>query len=81
MSAVAIAETVRFDLPRASAQDPAGVEAETCAVCGHPEEVHELLLTSTTSWVICHESTEEGECYRVRHSQGVAFGACRRDPA
>ena len=81
MSAVAIAELSKFDEPSASAFDPVRVEAGSCVVCGHPEEVHELLLTSSLSWVICHERTVEGECFRVRHSKGIAFGACRRDPA
>ena len=81
MSAVTIAELPKFGEPSASALDPTGIESGLCAVCGHSEEVHELLLTSSVSWVICHERTDEGECFRVRHSQGIAFGACRRDPA
>ena len=58
-----------------------GGEAGACPVCDHPEDAHELLLTSTVSLVICHESTADGECFRVRHARGIAFGACRRDPA
>ncbi|MGP8077220.1 MAG: hypothetical protein ACLP78_00890 [Thermoplasmata archaeon] len=56
-------------------------EAGVCSACGHSEGVHEMLLTSTVSWLICHESTDEGECFRARHARGIAFGACRRDPA
>ena len=81
MSAASLAELPKFDEPSASALDPVRIEADSCAVCGHPQEVHELLLTSSLSWVICHERTVEGECFRVRHSKGIAFGACRRDPA
>lgn len=81
MSAVAVSELSKFDEPSASALDPIGVESGSCVVCGHSEEVHELLLTSSLSWVICHEPTDEGECFRLRHSNGIAFGACRRDPA
>lgn len=56
-------------------------QADVCSACGHSESAHEILLTSTVSWLICHESTDEGECFRVRHARGIAFGACRRDPA
>ena len=80
MSAAAIAQSAGLDLPLPSVLDLAGSEDSSCAVCGHPEESHELLLTSTVSYVICHERTDDGECFRVRHSQGIAFGACRRDP-
>ena len=80
MSAVALAETQTLGFPPLG-QDSIGDEVDSCPSCGHPESAHELLLTSTISWVICHESTESGECYRVRHSEGIPFGACRRDPA
>ena len=79
MSAAGIAELPKFDEPSASAFEPVNIEAGSCAVCGHPDEVHEVLLTSTGSYVICHERTDYGECFRVRHSQGIPFGACRRD--
>ena len=81
MSAVALAESPPTGASPTSAPDPAAIESDSCAVCGHPEESHELLLTSTICWVICHESTEDGECFRVRHARGIAFGACRRDAA
>lgn len=58
-----------------------GYEVDSCSACGHSESAHELFLTSTVSWMICRESTESGECYRVRHSEGIPFGACRREPA
>ncbi len=54
--------------------------ADSCPSCGHPEFLHEPLLTSLATFLICHEETENGECYRVRHSEGVPFGACRREP-
>ena len=80
MTAMAVAAPLSSDLSPTSEADQAGAEASSCIVCGHPEEAHQLLLTPTVSYVICHESTEDGECYRVRHSQGIPFGACRRDP-
>jgi hypothetical protein len=80
MSAVAVADTPALGFPTLG-QDSIDDEVDSCLSCGHPESAHELLLTSTISWVICHESTESGECYRVRHSEGIPFGACRRDPA
>lgn len=52
----------------------------SCLACGHPEYLHEALLTSVASFLICHERTEFGECYRVRRSEGMPFGACERDP-
>jgi len=79
MSAAAIAELPKFDEPSASAFDSVSVEADGCAACGHSEDVHELLLTSTFSYVICHERTDDGECFRVRHAQGIELGACRRE--
>jgi hypothetical protein len=79
MSAAVTAELPKFDEPSASALDPIDIQSRGCAVCGHSEEVHELLLTSTFSYVICHERTDDGECYRVRHSLGVVLGACRRE--
>ena len=81
MSAAVLAESLSASVSATSSLDPVGIGSDSCAVCGHPEEVHELLLTSTICWVICHESTEDGECFRVRHARGIAFGACRRDPA
>ncbi len=81
MSAAVVAQHAGLDLPLPGVQDVTGAEDSSCAVCGHPEEGHELLLTSTVSYVICHARTDDGECFRVRHSQGIAFGACRRDPA
>jgi hypothetical protein len=56
-------------------------QADVCSACGHSGSVHEILLTSTVSGLICHESTDEGECFRARHARGIAFGACQRDPA
>jgi hypothetical protein len=79
MSAAAIAELPKFDEPSASALDPVSIDAGGCPVCGHSEEVHELLLTPTFSYVICHERADGGECFRVRHSQGIVLGACRRE--
>jgi hypothetical protein len=79
MSSAAIAGLPTFDDPSASALDPANIEAGGCPVCGHSEEVHELLQTLAFSYVICHERTDDGECFRVRHSLGIALGACRRE--
>ena len=81
MSALALAGLPHSALSPTAALDPVATGVGSCAVCGHPEEAHELLLTSTICWVICHESTEDGECFRVRHARGIAFGACRRDPS
>ena len=81
MSAVAMAEPLSCELSPTSEHDQIGVGIGICIVCGHPEEAHQLLLTPTVAYVICHESTEDGECYRVRHSRGIPFGACRRDPS
>ena len=80
MSAAAMAPRHSSDLSPPGEYDRAGIEADSCVVCGHPEGAHQLLLTPTVTYEICHESTEEGECYRVRHSRGIPFGACRRDP-
>ena len=77
MSAAVLASPARFDLPSESVPDPSGIESGCCAVCGHSEEVHQLLLSSAGSYVICHERTDDGECFRVRHSLGIRFGACR----
>ena len=77
MSAAAVSAPVRFDLPSESAPDPSGIESGACAACGHREEVHQLLLSPAGSFVICHERTDDGECFRVRHSLGIRFGACR----
>ena len=78
MSAVLVEEV---DDPEALASDRlrAVGEADSCQACGHPEFLHEMLLTPIASFLICHESTPDGECFRVRHSKGVQFGACRRD--
>lgn len=81
MTAAVLAESLSASVSPTSSLDPVGIESDSCAVCGHPEGAHELLLTSTICWVICHEPTEDGECFRVRHARGIAFGACRRDPA
>jgi len=78
VSAAGLANSVSLDLPSAAEDDLTGVEAAACVVCGHPPESHRLLLTSIGTYVICHEPTEDGECYRVRHSHGIRFGACRR---
>jgi len=80
VSAVAIARPLSSHLSPMSDHDQVSSEVGLCAVCGHSEEVHQLLLTPAVTYVICHESTEDGECYRVRHSRGIPFGACRRDP-
>ena len=77
MSAAVLAAPARFDLPSETTPDPAGTESGACAACGHPEEVHQLLLSPVGSFVICHEQTDDGECFRVRHSLGIRFGACR----
>lgn len=77
MSAAVLAAPTRFDPPSESTLDPAGIESGACAVCGHREEVHRLLLSPAGSYVICHERTDDGECFRVRHSLGIRFGACR----
>ena len=81
MSAGVLAVPLSATVSLTPALDPVGIESDSCAVCGHPEESHELLLTSTICWVICHETTGDGECFRVRHARGIAFGACRRDSA
>jgi hypothetical protein len=53
--------------------------SDACPACGHSEFLHETILTSSGSFVICHEETERGECFRVRHSEGIPFGACQRE--
>jgi hypothetical protein len=53
--------------------------SDACPACGHSEFLHETILTSSGSFVICHEETEHGECFRVRHSEGIPFGACQRE--
>jgi hypothetical protein len=80
VSAAALGESPYHSLTSTRALEPVDLEIGACIICGHPKEAHELLLTSAISWVICHESTEDGECFRVRHARGIAFGACRRDP-
>lgn len=54
-------------------------EPRECPECHHAEFLHETLLTSIGTFDVCHELTDDGECFRVRHSQGIPFGACRRD--
>ncbi len=81
MSAVVLAGSPALGLPFPSTDELAGIESGACPVCGHSEEVHQLLLSPAGSYVICHERTEDGECFRVRHSLGISFGACRRVPA
>ena len=81
MSAMALAESPSSGLSLTVDHDRVGIEVDSCGVCGHPEGVHQLLLTSAVSYVVCHEPTDDGECYRVRHSLGIAFGACRREPS
>ena len=78
MSAAVLAESPRLDLPWPSTDEFAGIETAACPVCDHPEEAHQLLLSPAGSYVICHEPTDDGECFRVRHSLGIRFGACRR---
>ncbi len=80
MSAAALA-VAQGTAPNFPALEVSTDEQGTCDSCGHPKSAHELLLTATHSYVICHERTGDGECFRVRHSRGIAFGACRRDPA
>lgn len=53
--------------------------SDACPACGHSEFLHETILTFSGSFVICHEETEHGECFRVRHSEGIPFGACQRE--
>ncbi len=81
MSAAALAESPAVGTPFPSTDELAGIESDACPACGHPEEVHHLLLSPAGSYVICHERTEDGECFRVRHSLGISFGACKRVPA
>lgn len=81
MSAAALDASAYHGRMPTRAVEPVDIESGSCAICDHPEEAHELLLTSAVSWVICHEPTDQGECFRVRHARGIAFGACRRDPA
>ncbi len=78
MSAAVLAESSGFCLPCPSADESEGIEIAACPVCKHPEGTHQLLLSPAGSYVICHEQTDDGECFRVRHSLGIRFGACRR---
>ena len=78
MSAAAMVARLSSDLSPTAEYDQAGTEVDSCVACGHPEGSHQLFLTPTVTYEICHESTEDGECYRVRHSRGIPFGACRR---
>ena len=78
MSAAALAESPRLGLPWPPTDDSEGIEIAACPVCYHPEDAHQLLLSPSGSYVICHEQTDDGECFRVRHSLGIRFGACRR---
>ena len=78
MSAAVLAESPRPGLPWPSTEESEGVVTAACPVCDHPEDAHQLLLSPAGSYVICHEQTDDGECFRVRHSLGIRFGACRR---
>jgi hypothetical protein len=78
VSAAAMAARLSSDLSPTAEYNRAGIEVDYCVVCDHPEGSHQLFLTPTVTYEICHESTEDGECYRVRHSRGIPFGACRR---
>ena len=78
MSAAVLAESPRLGPPWPSTDESEGTETAACPVCDHPEEAHQLLLSPAGSYVICHEQTDDGECFRVRHSLGIRFGACRR---
>ena len=78
MSAAAVTESPRLGLPWPSTGESEGIETAACPVCDHPEGAHQLLLSPAGSYVICHEQTDDGECFRVRHSLGIRFGACRR---
>ena len=73
MSAAVLGASRSHGLPPTSEPDQVDGKTGSCPVCGHPEGLHELLLTSTICWVICHEPTEDGECFRVRHARGIAF--------
>ena len=78
MSAGASVDAIRpssLSADQVDAIPPSGA----CPACGHSEFLHETILTSTGSFVICHEETEHGECFRVRHSEGIPFGACQRE--
>jgi hypothetical protein len=79
VSSVALAQVADLDSPP-WASEASDIEVDSCPSCGHPGSVHRLLLTPFASFVICHEPTESGECFRVRHAEGIPFGACRRDP-
>lgn len=79
MSAAALTQVAALDSPPWAVEDFVG-DVATCPACGHSEPVHRLLLTPFVSIVICHEPTESGECFRVRHAAGIPFGACRRNP-
>lgn len=78
MSAAVLAESPRLGSLVPSTDESEGIEAATCPVCDHPADAHQLLLSPAGSYVICHEPTDDGECFRVRHSLGIRFGACRR---
>ena len=60
-------------------QVDASPSPDACPACGHSGFLHETILTFSGSFVICHEETERGECFRVRHSEGIPFGAWRRE--
>jgi hypothetical protein len=74
-----LAEAADIDSPPWASEASYG-EVDSCPSCGHHESAHRLLLTPTVSFVICHEPTGSGECFRVRHAEGIPFGACGRDP-
>lgn len=66
--------------PISSDQADAIPSSDACPACGHSEFLHQTVLTSFGSFVICHEETGDGECFRVRRAEGIPLGACRRDP-
>ncbi len=78
MSAAVLADTAELDSPPWASDASCG-EVDSCPACGHPNLAHRILLTQIASFMICHELTEYEECYRVRHAQGIPFGACWRD--
>ena len=78
MSAAVLADSPKLGSPWPSTDESEDIVTAACPVCGHPEGAHQLLLSPAVSYVICHEPTDGGECFRVRHSLGIWFGACRR---
>ena len=78
MSAAVLAESPRLGLSWPSTDESECIETASCPVCDHPEDAHRLLLSPAGSYVICLEQMDDGDCFRVRHSLGIRFGACRR---